>query len=1682
MPDDALTDLCERAGIERSYSDQSGVWHEVPADTISALAAVLGCVARSGEAREETPRLVEPVVVWRAEDGPPSVTLSRPASGGVDRISWRVAEEAGGDHRGAVRLDTLELIETVDVAGRSWERRRLCLPALSLGYHGLVVRTDAPAASDVDTLLIVVPARAYLPAQFQSGGVWGISIQLYALRSPFNWGIGDFGDLAEFVRRAASAGASAVGLNPLHALYFDEPERPSPYSPNSRVFVNPLYIDVEGVPEYAECQAARARVAAAAFQAGLRALRESSLVDYAGVARHKRPVLELLYDFFRGTHLARQTRRARRFRAFQRQHGEALRRFSQFQLLRQTLAERDAAQRYWPNWPVEFRDPSSPAVRRFAARHVRELEFFDYLQWLASEQLAACCEAARRAGMPIGLYRDLAVGIDSGAGDAWAGQDMFAGGWSVGAPPDLWSPKGQDWGLSPINPVALRRARYQPFIELLRANMRDTGALRIDHVLGLWRTFWIRHGDTPARGAYVRYPFADLVGILALESQRARCVVIGEDLGTVPEGLRAALERADILGCRLLYFEHDDHDRFVRPRDYPRSALVAVGSHDLPTLAAYWRGADIDLRAELGLLGDATQVEAERGRRRAICASLHAALRDDGLADAEHCERPPVEAAYRFLARSPSPILMVQLEDPLEILEQINIPGTIDEHPNWRRRLPVAIATIFRDSRVTTLFDALNRVRPAAGRSPAESQGMTVPSSTYRIQFTPRFRLNDALSLVPYLAELGISHVYSSPLLKARPGSEHGYDITDHSTLNADLGTWHDVVRLSDALRARRMGLVLDFVPNHMGIGHADNAWWLDVLEWGRNSIYSGFFDIDWEPAKPELRGKVLLPLLGEHYGVVLERYELMLRFAADEGTFSIWYHDHRLPLRPRSYATVIRRQLGRADPAHAAVSAELRASLGRIAGDFDRLRGLSQRRRNEARRKVADLKSELAALCRDSAGAAEFMADAAAVYGGNAGALHGLLERQHYRLAYWRVAADEVNYRRFFDISDLASIRMENRALFTVAHGLIGRLIGEGRLDGLRLDHIDGLSDPEGYFHRLQSLAQASRPRDGSGEPGRLYIVAEEILARHETLRASWPIAGTTGYDFAALVNGLFVDPSGEAACDAAFRQFCGSAASFDDIVLAAKDLVIENLLSGELSGLAGALDRISERHWSTRDFTWQRLREALREVVRHFPVYRTYVTSRRIGADDRRDLEWAVSQARRSWRGPDHEILDFVHDALTGDLVRRAPSFRRAEVFRFAMRFQQYTAPIMAKSFEDTAFYRFPRLVSLNEVGGDPRQFGVSVAAFHRANRQRARHWPHTMLAGTTHDTKRGEDARARIDVLSELPSEWNRHVTRWGELNKFLRQGDGEAPSRQDEYFLYQTLIGAWPAELIGRQPQGDVLAGFAARIERYLIKAVREAKLHSSWDSPRETYEEGCTSFARGALDASRANPFLADFAEFAGRVAFFGMLNSLSQLALRLTVPGVPDIYQGSELWDLSLVDPDNRQPVDFERRARGLRELGEAEADAPEHDAHHRRRCMAQWPDGRIKLCLMRRILELRRERASLFRDGDYEPIAVDGGRADHLIAYVRRDLDQCILVVTGRLFVGLLGQDSRSYDGRLAWDDSAILLPGDLRGRWCNALTGAIHLLHAEDGVIPLRAAALLEVAPVAVLVRERD
>ena len=1697
-----LAELSTLADILPTYTDNWEQQHATSPATQRALLTAMGFDLSTPEkiaaAIEERKRrtwqhILEPASVIR--ENTPWIRMVLPDAYADEELTWQLILEGGRNLAGQFHPRELTLLDTRKVDNTdymAWQFEISELP--SPGYHCLQLLHDGELIAR--QTIIVAPSTCYQPvAVTDSGRIWGPSVQLYTVRSERNWGIGDFTDLRRLVEQWSSQGADIIGINPMHALFPHNPVHASPYSPSSRLFLNILYLDVEAIADFHECEAVHAMLRTREFQIRLEGLRATDKVDYAGVAALKLPALEMLYRHFYEQHLALNSKRAEEFRIFREREGKALYRHALFEALQEHFHKQDPAVWGWPVWPAAYRDPQGVEVSEFETQYQDRITFFVYLQWQADLQLAAAGWRSLELELGVGLYLDLAVSVDIGGAEAWSNQALYAIDVGIGAPPELNNQLGQNWGLPPFVPDRLREAAYAPFIAILRHNMRHAGALRLDHVMGLMRQFWVPAGVSPSEGAYVRYPFEDLLGILALESQRNQCLVIGEDLGTVPEEVRTALSPLGVLSYRLLILEKENNGDLIAPTDYPAQALAAVTTHDLPTLAGFWEGRDIVLRTDLKLFNSDEARRAEvinRAKERAHLLLMleQAELLPEGvtvnLVSLPAATPEFIQAVYAYLARSPSKILMVQIEDILGVLDQINIPSTTTQHPNWQRKLPVNLEACLSDRRVLAMGAVMRQERPRIRipSAPPKKRSLRIPLSTYRLQLNRHFTFVQAKQLVPYLARLGISHIYCSPYLKARPGSSHGYDIVDHNAFNPEIGTKEEFEAFCAELQRHNMGQILDLVPNHMGIMGADNQWWLDVLENGPISVYAPFFDIDWNPLKEELHGKVLLPILERSYGDTLENGELTISFNEQAGCFSVWYYQHRLPITPREYPRLLQHRLNLLKAQLPVDSPDLQelTSLITAFGNLPAQEIISPDKILERHRDQELLKRRLAALVNISLSVQQMISDTVNDYNGNLddpdsfALLHALLEAQPWRIANWRVASDEINYRRFFDVNDLAALRMEDCHVFETTHQLVLELITEGKVDGLRIDHPDGLFDPMQYFQRLQDRV-AMRSPSLEGEKA-AYIVAEKILASHESLREDWAIHGTTGYDFCNLVNGLFINPRAKAALERIYRSFTHAQFDFDELVYRSKLQIMKHAIASELNVMAGQLSRICELRSHTRDFTTNNLRHALAEVIAHLPVYRTYVRDGQVTALDRRYVEWAVARAKKITQTLDVSIFDFLASVLLLDAATGKDQPYIAAITAFAMKFQQFSSPIMAKGYEDTAFYQYHLLSSLNEVGGDPRHFGTSIKAFHAENSKRRERWPYSMLNTSTHDSKRSEDIRSRINVLSEIPAEWHDQVMRWRRLNKNKKISIDrkEIPSANDEYLIYQTLIGIWPWEetdLIGQQ-------ALIERIEAYMLKAVREAKQYTSWINPNTPYEDGLQTFIRKLLNTSSTteNTFLTDFLLFQKRVARWGMFNSLSQTLLKLTVPGVPDIYQGNELWNFSLVDPDNRRPVNYSQCQKLLKELEVYSTLSRNSLTQQIRQLLDSMADGRAKLYLTWRLLQSRQCWPKLFQDGAYLPLSTAGPLADYVCAFARHADNITLIVVAPRWFTRLTPTPDELPLGSPVWSETIIETPNLAIGaKGTNLLTGEVITVLQKDTEPSLYVSRVLASFPVALL-----
>ncbi len=1393
-----LETACRSAGIATRYRDGDGVEH-TPGE--EALRAILAAVSVEAEG---TP----PIIVAANRSSHVSVEGSAPSGEliGEDGSATPVAIEHG----------------------------LAVLPPLDVGYHRL--ERDGTGVA-----VLAIPARTYCPAPWPRGKAWGLQAQLYGLRRNEPTAIGDLGDLTELGRIAEKAGASFVGINPLHTLFPHWPDARSPYSPSSRLFLNPVYLDLSQVPGAPTSQSTG----------------DLATINYPEAWKQKLAGLTTAYQSF-GCDPA--------FDAWRADHGEALERHALFEAL---TAHHD--DKPWREWPSEFHDPASPAVATFADTNSDAVRYSAWLQWHCAKQL----EAAAKAAPGFGLYRDLAVGADRAGSEYWGQQSLFAATLDVGAPPDGFSPNGQNWGLPPLKPAALHTgAGLNHFRQLIGSNMRGSGLLRIDHAFQLERLFVVPHGFENRDGTYIAYPFDLLLAVLKIESYRHRCVVVAEDLGTAPDGFRDAISDAGLLTYKVFYFERDGA-AFTDPAEWDRMSFASISTHDLPTLEGWWAGNDIEWRARTGQTSEA-QAEVARDERAADREALRNAL---SLAPTETV---PADEIVAHVASAGSMLVGVQLEDVIGEIEQANLPGTMDEHPNWQRRLGMTLEDM------QPLIDKVGDTMRAAGR---DGQAVSPVRSTYRLQFHEGFTFADAVAIVPYLADLGVSHIYASPIFEAEPGSTHGYDGVDPTRVSDVLGGAEGFAQLAHTAREAGLGIIIDIVPNHLGIASDANPYWHSVLTWGRASPYAATFDIVWAPYGP-MQNKVTMPVLGESYGAMLEAGDLAIALDDDADAFVVTVAGARYPVCPKTYPDILQ---------FAGVELE---DAGRFAVSEP-----------EAMPSLRDLRldrSDLETAAR---------AISATFKIGQHGALHRLLERQHYRLVHWRAGVDSLNYRRFFDITTLAGLRVEDETVFEWAHREVFRLHAEGLIDGVRIDHVDGLADPTGYLKTL-------RRRMGPDA----YIVVEKILEHDEALRSDWPVDGTSGYDGLNIINGLFVDRSALETFDA----LDPTDRSFEDRLKAAKRQILDASFRGEVAALANALQRRARKRLATRDLTRGRIEIAVRELLVAMPVYRTYIAGSVTATDDA-VLDVAFAGAEVETRGAIADVLAFVRHAI------------EADDDDITQRFQQLGGPVMAKGLEDTLFYRDPRLISLNEVGGAPQTFGHDAAHLHRWAMAQARDWPTGMIATATHDTKRGEDARARISALTHHPGLW---MTAAQELD--TRHADSEV-DETDRRIFYQAVLGAWSDE-------PDQIA----RLQGYAEKAVREAKRHSTWTEPNAAYEDAAHALMAelGAPD-SESGRIIANVVR---RIAPTATHISLAQVVLKHALPGVPDTYQGTERPDHSLVDPDNRRPVDYDTvRA-------------------------ATSGTGEDKAALTKALLALRNALHPLLSAGTYEAV-----EAENCVAFRRR-------------------------------------------------------------------------------------
>jgi (1->4)-alpha-D-glucan 1-alpha-D-glucosylmutase len=1740
--------LAQKNGVKPTWKDKEGRVHRTPEEAIAKISAALApgvTDSADGSGRSDVPAGLN-----RFETEDKHITLYAPHVAVLKRslekelarleidiqfeskaeivlLHWSLLTEYGETYSG-----------TTNSADPQDTKLRIHLPETTgVGYHRLTIALSTQSEPKVVKLqtsfpVIITPDKCFMPATFNTGTrFWGPVVHLTGFASKRNWGVGDFTDLKSIVAFCAAQGGGVVGVSPLHG---QDPTGSALFNrslPSHRSFFNVLYIDVEATDDFQESENTRRMVHSPEFQDRLSALKAGDVADLKQIAQEKLQILDRLYQQFRSHHLNKMSARARTFRAYQQSRGKALRYFATHQALAERFAKEGNHFETWRAWPDKYRDPESEAVKEFAASNNERIEFFEYLQWQAESQLEAVGNVCLNSRLPVGLLTEVSPLVSPHGAEGWQHQNCLADSVYLAEAPRQYLSDGYVTESPPFKIAEMRKLAYAPLAQMLEVNMRYAGAVKIAHAHH-WLTPLISADPQDVNAlAQVEHPVEEILGIIALESHRNSTMIVldADQLLEFDSRTVTASQLDKLLSNWNIFPRHDllasDAETMAKlvKSETTERRLLELAPADLSPLAAFWHGTDLSARVET-LPSDEKEKRNQLIDRRVSHRVEVLRLLDEKSLLPEGATTDPssvpvmtppmVSAVISLLSKSSAALVLFRIED-LGTADRPLIVYEDPAYPNWKVKMTPLFEELIESESTTLVMDEFqsergcffDQIDVSYTAEDSANRQVTIPTSTYRLQMHKGFAIPDAHKLVDYLEKLGISHYYLSPLWQSRPGSMHGYDVISHSNLNPELGTQEQLVAMSEDLSSRKMGIIVDLVPNHMGIGK-HNPWWIDVLEHGPASEYGEYFDIDWSPVKDELHGKVLLPVLGEPYGKVLTSGQLKISFNSETGKFTINYYENEFPLNPKSYSAILSRRLDVLNDRLGNKDMAVMRYMSIVDAFSSLPDGMSLTQDEKARRlremKVSTIR--LAELCGNNPHILEFIEQNIKDFDCTEDdrvacrRLHELLEQQAYRLAFWRVAAHEINYRRFFDINDLAGVRVEDQRAFTDMHAFVFKLIKDGIVQGLRIDHPDGLFDPAGYFMRLQEEAFLRLNPEGENFlPGQkqfqrqeefpIYLLGEKILAPFERMEEDWVIHGTTGYDFLNAANGVLLDEKNARVFSDFYAMVSNETDSYRELAYNCKHLIMQTSLASELNVLAHHLSQIAESNWMYRDFTLNSLRHALSEVVAFFPVYRTYVKEGIVSNVARDYVMRAVRLAKRNNRTVHPGIFDFIHYVLTLRLSDDMDGYPGQEQFQkdvlnFAMKFQQFTGPVMAKSLEDTLFYKYNRFVALNEVGGEPNHFGHSIADFHSHNEARQKTYPYSMLATSTHDTKRSEDVRARLTVLSEIPDNWQERVLRWMDYNsgRYTYNLDKRIPSSNDEYLLYQTLVGTYPLTV----DKPEELSDFANRIEAYMLKAAREAKDHTSWINQDATYEEGMKSFIHALLKPSNANggsdPFFIDFLEFHQHVSRMGLIKSLSQTLFKLTCPGVPDFYQGNEMFDFSLVDPDNRRPVDFALRDEYLTKLLPfVDPDSKKTEVEFQaliKDMLKNFKDGRLKLFVTAAILQQRKLNPRLFTVGKYIPIGISGQGSDHFIAYLRQFKDKSLIVVAPVLVTKLISPDQRSlYSGpedTQLWQTTKLNLPKEFqRRKYTDIFTGQ----SMEFGERRPRITQILERFPVAVL-----
>lgn len=1557
--------LASLYGLKLEYFDSLGNFHKVNYnDCLNFLSSINVNIDEIENLEEyvlelehkDWNRWVPPVQVVRKPELP--IINLRVSKDEINKtFEWVLIEEGGQVHQGhfAVSSLTVNMYKQFKKRG-TYFQIELPLPVKpDAGYHTLIIKHSSLKESSMK--LIIAPEKCYIP-EWLSGSktIRGPRI---TFRAKSDKNISDFGYLNYVLRALSKEKSDIVGIGHITQPYIPVFKKGIYYNSSTRLF-NTFYLNVDNMISYIDNEALQPLFRSNEFQELLKELSESDSSSYEEIYRIKYQIYRIIYQGFRDHHIKTNSPKCQDYYYFTSKKRNNLRKLCLFEALEDYFCNEETSIQSWHNWPEAYQNPNSDVVKAFEKDNLELIQFYEFLQWQVDIQLAEAGYISYEKDLSIGICSDLDLSIDPDGAEAWLNQDYFNHNVYISEPDLNTKELPEDFkGKPPLIPGKLYENGYSYFIELLWPNMLHSGALKIDNLSNLYSLKWISNDDVNTYEYHINYPFEDLLGILALESHRHKCMIVTDDYDTIAPKAKQAIIKYGILTQSSFQLKEIIDD----------SELVSL----------------------YGII----QKEAD--------ASLNAEGND-------------------------------QL--------------SITEHKT------------------------------------------DIPVSTYRLQFNKNFTFKQAKEIIPYLKSLGITHCYASPILKARPNSMHGYDIINHNKLNPSLGRKEDFYDFVNTLHHYGMGLIVDIVPNHMGIGQ-NNKWWMDVLENGPSSEYASYFDIDWKPLKKELYGKVLVPILGSHYGNILSNGELSVKFTPEDGKLTLHYYEHKFPINPSSYPTILEYRIDVLESRLGSYNNDL-LEYQSIITEFINLplhTETSYEKIKERRREKDIAFRRLSTLCENNKVIKEFILENLQYFKSRSDdpfsitRMHNLLEEQAYRLAYWRVSSDEINYRRFFDVNELACLNMNERTVFTNTHGLILDLVEEKMIDGLRIDHPDGLFNPTQYFldlqkeicKRLDIIFDDKEEKLCGSDRLPFYVISEKILAPFEKLPESWAVHGTVGYEFLNSVTDLFTDLNNEKKFEKTYHKFLTKEIDFQELVIEGKKLIMKTSLNGELNVLSNLLNKISENYYLTRDYTLNSIRDSLVEIISCFPVYRTYISEGDISNKDLDYIKWAVGYAKSRSQSVDISIFDFIEKVLINEFEEDEESPMRAEILKFLMKFQQYTGPLMAKGLEDTSFYRYNRLISLNEVGGEPQHFGINVNDFHNQNLNRLNFCPHNMLTTSTHDTKRSEDVRARLSVLSEIPEEWQKQVNRWAQLFKSrkVKTEKGLYPSKNDEYLFYQTLIGIWPLEKIDDHELNTLIQ----RLEEYMLKAIREAKVHTSWVNTNIQYEETLGTFIRKVLTSYDKHPFWKDFLPFQEQIALRGFTNSLAQSVLKFTCPGMPDIYQGNELFKFTLVDPDNRRPVNYNTYKGALKDLAPLLHHNPDEGCIDKQLIDSKiYPlkTGACKLYVTSSILNFRRAEPDLFKYGEYIPLETTGAYAEKIIAFCRKHNENTAFIVVPRLTYNLIDNENKLPLTGEIWKDTAIIVPEELQTEgYLNLFDHTTHELYENK----LYAGNLFNALPVAVL-----